>query len=188
MRPALPLLALMLVAAAPARAQQPAAPPVAPRETVKGLFGGAEPGDDEEAEGRTEPAPASPTAPPAAPSAEAYSARVRQSYAAAGAFRGRLDGAWTLSGRSGDLLRFQLTDKGDGRVEGAWRDLKRAGALDASGFVDQISLAGAHLDVDFKTSGGPDVRISLQAATDGRWSGRLTRGAEAVDVVLRRAP
>ena len=188
MRPAIPLLALILLAAGSARAQ-PQPPPSSP-DAIKGLFGTREPepGDEEEAAGLTEPAPASPTAPAAAPSSEAYSARVRQSYAAAEAFRGRLDGAWTLSGGGGDLLRFQLTDKGDGRVEGAWRDLKRTGALEASGFVDEVTLAWPKLNMRFKASATPEIRIGLQATADGRWTGKLWRGDEVFDVVLRKTP
>lgn len=187
MRAALYLAALLLIAAAPA---PPSPAPPTKAEVAKGLFGGREPepGDEEEAGGATEPPSVSPSASPSAASTGAYDTRVRQSYAAAESFRGRLDGAWTLSARGGDLMRFQLTDKGDGRVEGAWRDLRRPGALDASGFVDDVTLAGPKLDLKFKPQGQSDIHIDLQAAADGGWAGKLWRADEVFDVVLRRAP
>ena len=77
---------------------------------------------------------------------QAYDSRIRASSASAQVYQGALDGGWTLaSADGGDLYAFQLSDRGNGAVEGAWRDLRKPGALSASGFVDQIERVGGEI-------------------------------------------
>ncbi len=120
----------------------------------------------------------------AQPSAEAdaFDARLKTSMASAQGFRGALDGGWTLSGDAGDLYALQLLD-GDGGVEGAWRDLRRPGALKASGFIDQSARSGEGLVLQL--DGGAAVAI-LSRREESGWSGILTEGGVAVPVRLRR--
>jgi len=119
-------------------------------------------------------------------STEAYDRRVRQSFAAAESFQGRLDGGWIASNRGRDLLQLQLVDKGKGQVEGAWRDVQ--GGLGASGLIDPVPATGAALELSFRSSDGLPFRLSIHAGPDGRWTGQLWRGDELFDVVLRRTP
>jgi hypothetical protein len=113
----------------------------------------------------------------------AYESRIRASSASAQGFQGPLDGGWTLAAAEGELYAFQLSDKGAGVVEGAWRDLRKAGALNASGFVDQIERVGGEVTLRF----GPAV-ATLQGTADGRWTGELAEGGRARAVTLRRRP
>jgi hypothetical protein len=123
-----------------------------------------------------------PDAPPSVADV-AYDNRIRASMASAQGFQGPMDGGWTVSAGAHALYVLQLTDRG-GAVEGAWRDLRRAGALDASGFIDQVERAGA--DVTLRFAGG--VSLVLHAAADGRWSGELSEGGKTESVRLQRNP
>jgi hypothetical protein len=119
----------------------------------------------------------SPDAPPSAADI-AYDARLRDSLASAERFDGPMTGGWTLSGPQGDLFALQLNDR-DGAVEGAWRDLRRPAALDASGFVDRAEAGLSEVTLRF------DGRVAVLRATDQGWRGELTEGADKLPVVLR---
>ena len=114
---------------------------------------------------------------------QAYDSRIRASSASAQVYQGALDGGWTLaSADGGDLYAFQLSDRGNGAVEGAWRDLRKPGALSASGFVDQIERVGGEIVLRFGAAA-----VTLQAA-EGRWNGELVEGQHKRPVILRRRP
>lgn len=176
-----PLLALGLLAALPAGAQQSVLP---------GLFGQAEPGGDPGPAPAAAAAPEAPThveetgkAPDGPPSvgAAAYDSRVRASFASAEAFQGPLDGGWTLAARTGgDLYAFQLSDRGHG-VEGAWRDLGRPGRPGASGLIEGVDHEGARLSLRFG-----DAAVSLQSGAGEVWTGELVQGGRSRPVILRR--
>ena len=120
----------------------------------------------------------------------AYESRMRSSFASAQGFQGPLDGSWTLAATGGgDLYALELRDRGAGVVEGAWRDLRRAGALGASGFVDEISRAGSELTLRFQPSPeAPTVIATLRGGYDGRWTGELVEQGARRPVSLRRTP
>lgn len=125
--------------------------------------------------------------PPPDPVTElAYDSRIRASAASAQSFQGPLDGAWTLSAEGvGALYAFQLVDRGAGPVEGAWRDVRRPGALEASGFVDQVERGDGAVTLRFA---GAKV-ATLRAGPDGGWTGELVDGGARRTVRLsRRAP
>jgi len=187
MRALLPLAALLLIAAAPAAPPPP--PPASDPNAARALFGGPEPGDEEEAEGAAEPAPAAPTAPPSAPSTQVYDARVRQSFAAAQAFQGRLDGGWIVSWRDKDLMQLQLADKGKGEIEGAWRDLRAGAGLNASGLLDPTAVKDGAIDAVFgpEGRGARAYRLTLRPAASGALDGTLRAYDEVFDVTARRA-
>jgi len=150
--------------------------------------------------------PARPTGPPQAtgpvyleetgrtpdrpPSVEslAYDSRIRASYASAQSFQGALDGNWTLSAAGeGDLYALKLVDRGDGVVEGAWRDLRRKGALNGSGFVDSAERTSADVVLRFTDLGDGPATLTLEPAAAG-WTGRLEAGGKTRPVTMRRAP
>jgi hypothetical protein len=133
------------------------------------------------------PTPPSVRIDPNAPTS-AYDSRVKQSFAAAQAFQGPLDGGWIASARGRDLLQLQLVDKGRGQVEGAWRDLLGGLGSSASGLMDPAETAGGKVEMRFVRADGLNFRLTLRAMPGGRWTGQLFRGDELFDVALRRVP
>lgn len=117
-----------------------------------------------------------------------YESRLRASIASAQGLQGPLDGRWVMRTASGaQIYSLQLVDTGMGRLEGAWRDLRRPGALDASGFVDEIRRAGAQLYVRFETGGGHQATSAqLDPRADGSWEGELYDDGHRHKVILKR--
>ena len=117
----------------------------------------------------------------------AYDSRLKSSFVAAQGFQGPLDGGWTLAAKGAeDLYALQLVDRAD-RLEGVWRDLRRKGALNASGLVDDIQRNGADLTLRFAAGGGAaPVTATLHGTYDGAWAGELKEGGRTRSVVLRR--
>jgi hypothetical protein len=112
----------------------------------------------------------------------AYDTRLKSSFASAQGFQGPLDGGWTLAAKGAeDLYALQLVDRAD-RLEGVWRDLRRKGALNASGLVDDIQRTGTDLTLRFASG----ASATLHGTYDGAWSGELTEGGRRRAVVLRR--
>ena len=90
-----------------------------------------------------------------------YDARILSSAKSAESFQGPLDGGWVLgAARGGDLYRFQLSDA-HGRLEGAWRDLRRPGDPAASGFLDAAQRTPAGVTLRFAPPGEPPVTVAL---------------------------
>ncbi len=113
----------------------------------------------------------------------AYEARVRASSASAERIHGPLEGGWTLAAGAADLYAFELADRGEAGVQGAWRDLAKRGALEGSGFIDQVERVGTQVTLRF--DGGRRV-ARLQDGGGGAWSGQLEEGGQVQRVVLRR--
>lgn len=133
------------------------------------------------------PAPAPPGAriDPAAPT-DIYDSRVRQSFAAAQSFQGPLDGGWTLSATGeGQLYAIRFVDRG-GRLEAAWRDLRRKGALGASGFVDQVERSGGRLILGFSPTAGVRDVATLAAGAGDLWTGQLDENGRKWAVALAK--
>jgi len=122
----------------------------------------------------------SPDGPPSADAA-AYDSRLRASAATVRSFQGPMEGAWTLSVGGRDLYAFQLVDRG-GWIDGAWRDLRRTGALDGSGFIEGVPRTTG--DLTFRLS---DQVVAVLRPAEGRWTGQLTEGgrSEAATLVRR---
>ena len=110
----------------------------------------------------------------------AYDDRLRSAMASATAFQGPMEGAWTLSSGTQPLFLLQLADR-NGVVEGAWRDPRRPGALEGSGFIEQVERTATGLTFRI----GNQV-VALTSDTESRWSGELTRAGRAEAVTLRR--
>ena len=172
---------------APAPAQPEPASPSVPIGDLLAKQAAALP-DPEETGRAPEPAPSQERAPPpvASPglSGEAYDRRIRASIAAAQGYQGPLDGGWTLSAPDGELYALQLVDRGRGQaIEGAWRDLRKPSAPDASGFIDQVERTGGEVTVRF----GTRVAV-LRGGADGRFAGELTEGEAHRPVTMVRRP
>jgi hypothetical protein len=190
-RTALILLAAAALVGGPVRGQPAPAPRPTSPDAIKGLFGEREPEDEETAAGQAQPDnPQAPSASAEAPSSQAYDARVRQSFAAAQAFQGSLDGGWIASWRGRDLMQLQLVDKGKGEVEGAWRDLREGASLTASGLLDPTPVIQGSVDARFGPEGRGALayRLTVRPAAGGRLTGVLRMYDETFDVMLRRAP
>jgi len=116
----------------------------------------------------------------------AYDNRIRSSFASAESFQGPLDGGWTLSAGGQDLYALQLVDRRD-RLEGVWRDVRRKGALNSSGLVDDLHREGGSLVLRFTPSpGAPTSVATLRGGPDGQWSGELSEAGATRKVTLRR--
>lgn len=119
---------------------------------------------------------------------QGYDQRLRSSFASAQGLQGPLDGSWILAADGvGDVYVFELVDRGYGLVEGAWRDLRRKGALTGSGFIDVIERSGSQITLRFAAR--PDVAptaATLTAGADGRWSGELIDQGQSRPATLRR--
>ena len=116
----------------------------------------------------------------------AYDARIRASFASAQSYQGPLDGGWTLSAGRQDLYVLQLVDRRD-RLEGVWRDVRRKGALYASGLLDDLQRQGADLTLRFTPSpGAPTTVATLHDGANGLWTGELAEAGGKRAVVLRR--
>jgi hypothetical protein len=118
--------------------------------------------------------------PDGAPSAAAaaYDSRLKSSQASAEGFQGPMDGGWTLAAGGRELYILQLTDR-NGAVEGAWRDPRRPGALNASGYIDRVERAGDDLTVRFAGA------VAVLHAAGGRWAGELSEHGQTEAVSLR---
>ncbi|MBJ7412743.1 MAG: hypothetical protein JHD15_20625 [Phenylobacterium sp.] len=117
---------------------------------------------------------------PATPTEAAYDSRLRLSAASVQGFQGPMDGGWTLSAGGQALYALQLTDR-NGAVEGAWRDLRRSGALDAYGFFDIVERTGGRLT--FRFADGIVAELHPQG---DRWTGELVEGGRRETVSLIR--
>ncbi len=116
----------------------------------------------------------------------AYDSRIRSSFASAETFLGPLDGGWMLSADGQDLFALQLVDRRD-RLEGVWRDVRRKGALNASGLVDDMQRQGSELTLRFTPV--PDAPATVAVLHDGPsgvWTGELVEAGAKRTVALRR--
>jgi len=117
-----------------------------------------------------------------------YESRLRSSFASAQGMQGPMDGAWVLRTRSGETLySFLLVDKGGGTLEGAWRDPRRRGSPDASGFLVEIQRVGSQVTASFYPRPGAGVAtLMLNPVSGAEWSGDLLEGRDRTAVTLRR--
>ena len=117
-----------------------------------------------------------------------YENRLRSSFASAQGMQGPMDGAWVLRAGSGQTLyTLVLVDRGLGMLEGAWRDPRRKGAVDASGFLSNIQRTGAEISASFyPRTGAGATMITLTPGVGGAWSGELVEDGARTSVSLRR--
>jgi len=91
------------------------------------------------------------------------------------------------SSQGAELYDLQLVDKNNGVLEGAWRDPRRRGAADASGFVDDIQRAGGQITARFQIrASGARAVLTLTQQGNGDWSGDLAEQGDRRDVSMKR--
>lgn len=117
---------------------------------------------------------------PPTPADQAYDSRLRSSAAAVRGYQGPMEGGWTLMAAGRPLYVLQLVDRG-GYVDGAWRDLRRPGATEGSGYIDDVQRSGGAMTIRLAAG----IVVVLHAA-DGRWTGQLTEGGKTEAATLSR--
>ena len=135
-----------------------------------------------------EPPPGSATGGPV-PLAEAYDLRVKGSILAAQGLQGPLDGGWSIEGPNGaTLYTLQIVDKVGGYdgLEGAWRDVRRSGAVGSTGLIDFADRASSGLLVRFSPRPGQLATLDLTPSDDRSWSGKLNENGVETAVTARR--
>ncbi len=159
--------------------QQPDTPPPAPVQSA--------PPDNQSEEPQTSTSPDN--LGQGAMAQQAWETRLRAAYEAAEARQGPLDGSWRLSGADGDVLfEFVLSDPGGYNMAGAWRDVRRGGGADGSGFMGAVYRTADGVVVRFTEAGqSNETVLQLRLTADGRWGGELTEGGAVRSVVLSRS-
>ena len=119
---------------------------------------------------------------------EAWEQRLHAAYDNAEARQGPLDGRWKINGQDGDeLFVLVLSDPEAGNLVGAWRDLRRGGGADGSGYLSMIERTADGIYVRFIEPGqGVDTVIELRLTADGSWGGELTESGAVRSVVMKR--
>jgi hypothetical protein len=123
------------------------------------------------------------------PAEKVYEMRVKGSIAAAQNLQGPLDGGWKIAGPDGgQLYALQLVDKagGYGELEGAWRDVRRSGAVGSTGLIDDLRREGSDVIVRFSPRGGQSSVLTLRPAGYERWSGELSENGQVQAVVAEQ--
>ena len=179
--------------------QAPAAAPVAP--PVQATPAPAAPA--------VQPAPTPPPASPALPSDEdgppasnaqagVGESQIRASYQNAEATRGALDGRWRLAGADGQVIYvFQFSDSGGApdprattprspQVEGAWQDLRRPNALNATGMFETVRHDGAKLAIVLDEGDPPRTETITLQPTGSAWTGEFVDGPTRTNVTMTR--
>jgi hypothetical protein len=128
---------------------------------------------------------------------KAAGSSVEAAFRAAEGRRGPLDGRWRLRDRDGTpLYDFLLDDPGSADadrstdpahpdVEGAWRDLRRAGAVGDAGVLGEVRHDRDRLLIRFQATGGW-IDLTLHPIAGGAWAGDLSEGGVTVFVFLDR--
>lgn len=123
------------------------------------------------------------------PIAEAYDLRIKGSIVAAQGLQGPLDGNWAIDGPDGKALyALQIVDKvgGDDGLEGAWRDVRRAGSVGSTGLIDFVDRSYNGFLARFSPRAGQLATLDLTPRSDGTWSGRLNENGVQTLVVAHR--
>ncbi|KRA65731.1 hypothetical protein ASD79_00120 [Caulobacter sp. Root655] len=123
------------------------------------------------------------------PIAEAYDLRIKGSILAAQGLQGPMDGAWSLNGPDGaTLYDLQIVDPagGYGGLEGAWRDVRRPGAVGSTGLIDFVDRSTGELTARFSPRPGQSATVTLRPRGDGAWVGSLSENGADTAVTARR--
>ena len=126
------------------------------------------------------------------PAEQIYEMRVKGSIVAAQGLQGPLDGGWKVKGPDGSTLyTLQIVDPagGAGPVEGAWRDVRRPGAVGSTGLIETVDRTGQSLVFRFNPRPDQTSVLTLTPAGSTRWSGSLYEaGATQTVIADREAP
>jgi len=119
---------------------------------------------------------------------QAWEARLHAAYDNAEARQGPLDGRWKITGPDGDeLFVLIFSDPEGGNLVGAWRDLRRSGGADGSGYLSSGGRTADGIDVRFvEPDQSSETVMQLRPTADGRWGGELTESGAVRSVVMTR--
>jgi len=119
---------------------------------------------------------------------QAWDARLHAAYDNAEARQGPLDGRWRLTGADGDeLFVFVLSDTGAPNLVGAWRDLRRGGGADGSGYLNIAGRTADGIGLRFTEPGAnAETVIDLRPTADGRWGGEMNESGAVRSVIMTR--
>ncbi|CAN5128119.1 hypothetical protein BH10PSE3_BH10PSE3_23510 [soil metagenome] len=123
------------------------------------------------------------------PVAEAYDLRIKGSIVAAQGLQGPLDGGWAVEGPDGTTLyALQIVDPvgGYSALEGAWRDVRRVGAVGSTGLIDFVDRSSGDFQARFSPRPGQLSTLDLTQRGDGTWSGKLIENGVQTPVIARR--
>jgi hypothetical protein len=123
------------------------------------------------------------------PMAEVYDLRVKGSILAAQGLQGPLDGGWSIVGPDGaTLYALQIVDKVGGYdgLEGAWRDVRRGGAVGSTGLIDFVDRSSGGFLTRFSPRAGQLATLDLTPRGDGSWSGKLNDNGVETPVTAHR--
>jgi len=182
-----------LAAAAMLLAQATAPPPASPTpnpDVVQTQPASPSPAPTPESTGeepQTGPAPADVQG-QGAEAQEAWEARLHAAYDNAEARQGPLDGRWRLAGVGGDeLFVFVLSDTGAPDLVGAWRDVRRGGGSDGSGYLSITGRTADGIAIRFTEPGASaETIIQLRPTADGSWGGEMTESGAVRSVAMSR--
>jgi hypothetical protein len=123
------------------------------------------------------------------PVAEAYDLRVKGSILAAQGLQGPLDGGWSIEGPT--ARRCTPADRRQGRrlrrpLEGAWRDVRRAGSVGSTGLIDFVDRSDSGFLARFSPRAGQLATLDLTPRGDGSWTGKLNENGTETLVTARR--
>ena len=126
-------------------------------------------------------------------------AAIREAYINAENQQGPLDGRWRLSTTQGvAIFAFVFADTGGAPsprastpsnpdIEGAWRDLGREGAADASGLLADVRHVADGVEIHFYSPGASGaVMVTLHRGEGGVWSGVLVQAGGSTPVTMTR--
>ncbi len=123
------------------------------------------------------------------PMAEAYDLRIKGSILAAQGLQGPLDGGWAIDGSDGTTLyALQIVDKVGGYdgLEGAWRDVRRTGAVGSTGLIDFVDRSSDGFLARFTPRPGQLATLDLRPRGDGAWTGKLNENGVETLVTAHR--
>jgi hypothetical protein len=122
------------------------------------------------------------------PDGAGFEARIRASAAASEGLQGPMDGGWTVRTADGEpVYGLQLVDPGNGDLQGAWRDMRRVGAVGARGLVANLTRVGDDLTIRFFPHGdGNAAVLELHGFSEDVWSGTLLENGGETPVSLTR--
>lgn len=121
----------------------------------------------------------------------AYQNRLLGSFRSAQGAQGVLDGRWMVTTTTGvPLYSLQLADPGagEGRIEGAWRDLRRTGP-GASGFIDAVVRDGEDIIIRFiEADPAAPTEVRISGAPMGlAWAGSTRLDGQSAPVIMSRS-
>ena len=123
------------------------------------------------------------------PMAEAYDLRIKGSILAAQGLQGPLDGGWAINGPDGTTLyALQIVDKVGGYdgLEGAWRDMRRTGAVGSTGLIDFVDRSSDGFLARFTPRPGQLATLDLRPRGDGAWTGKLNENGVETLITAHR--